>query len=105
MLELRRQRAVLGDRGPAIAENFDLVAPGVDHRLDREKHAFAQCRSLSGPAVMQERRGVVKDPADAVPTEIADHRITVALGIALAAVADRAEVAARPDHGTVANDR
>src|SRR2546423_13044107 len=44
MLELRRQRTVLGDRGPAVAENLHFVSAGVDHRLDREEHAFAQRR-------------------------------------------------------------
>src|SRR5947209_11610220 len=69
MLELRRQRAVLGDGGPAVAENFNFVPAGVDHRLDREEHAFAQRRSIPRPAVMQDRRGVVKDPPDAVTAE------------------------------------
>src|SRR5438067_4959194 len=96
MLELRRQRAILGDRGPAVAENFDLVSAGLDHRLDREEHAFAQCRSISRPAVMQDRGGIVKDPPDTVATEIADHRKTGALGIALDRVTDRAEVDAGP---------
>src|SRR5258708_38366013 len=35
VLELRRQGAVLGHGGPAVAQHFDLIAAGVDHRLDR----------------------------------------------------------------------
>src|SRR5260370_37246658 len=105
MLELRRQRAVLGDGSPAVAENFDLVPAGVDHWLDREEHAFAERWSISGPAVMQDRGGVVKDPPDPVTTEVASHRITVALGIALDRVADRAEVDAGSHYGNATHHR
>src|SRR5690348_10871217 len=47
VLELGRERLVLGHGGPAIGENLHLVAPGIDHRLDREEHAFAQRRALT----------------------------------------------------------
>src|SRR5260370_22367203 len=75
MLELRRQRAVLGDGSPAVAENFDLVPAGVDHWLAREEHAFAEGWSISGPAVMQHRRGVERKPPDPLPTEIPNQPI------------------------------
>src|SRR5205085_8256236 len=53
VLELRRQRPVLGHRGPAVAEDLHLVAPGVDHRLDGEEHALAHDRPVFRLAVMQ----------------------------------------------------
>ena len=105
VLELRRQRAVLGHRGPAVAQHLHLIAAGIDHRLDGEEHALAQHRPVVGPAVMQDRRRVVKHPPDAVAAEIAHHRIAVALGIALDRVADRADTHARPHHRDAAHHR
>src|SRR5260370_16856861 len=79
VLELRRQRTILGDRGPPVAENFDLVAPGVDHRLDREEHAFAQPPPLLRGAVMQDRGGVGKTPPPPRTPKIPPPPITLSL--------------------------
>src|SRR5262249_32349525 len=88
VFELRRERAVLGDRGPAVAENFDLVAAGVDHWFDREEHSLAQLYAFIGMTVMQDGRGIVKDAPDAVTAEIAHDRIPMTLGVALDCVTD-----------------
>ena len=37
---LRGQRAVAGDDGPAVAEDFEVALARVYHRLDGEGHAF-----------------------------------------------------------------
>src|SRR5713101_8417644 len=66
VLELRRERAALGDGGPAVAEDLHLPAAGIDHRLDREDHALAHHRALVGRAEIGERGRVVEDAADAV---------------------------------------
>src|SRR5260370_39159141 len=39
VLEMRRRTAIGGFRHPLIA-HANLVAPGIDHRLDRDDHAF-----------------------------------------------------------------
>src|SRR5229473_7773714 len=79
MLELRGERAVLGDGGPAVVEDLYLPPTGIDHRLDREDHALAHHRALVGRAEMQDRGRVVEDAADAVFEEIGHHREAVAL--------------------------
>src|SRR5216683_8307014 len=96
MLELRRERAVLGDGGPAVVENLHLPAAGIDHRLDGKDHALAHHRSLLGGAEMEDRRRIVEDAADAVAAEIAHHREALRLGEALDRLADGADAHARP---------
>ena len=50
----------------------------------------------AGAAGMDDLGRVVEDPAEAVAAEIADHRITLRLGMALDGVADVAEPVAGP---------
>src|ERR1700679_4052800 len=54
VLELRRQRAVAGDGGPAVVEHFHLGTAGVHHGFDGEEHARLQHRTVTGPAEMQD---------------------------------------------------
>ena len=88
MLELCRQAAVSGDRGPAVGEDFDVRPAGVDHRLDGEKHALFEPQALAGPAEMQDTGRRVKDLTEPVTAEIADHRKALGLDIGLDRVAD-----------------
>ena len=50
MFELGGQRPILGHRRPTVAQDFDLLAAGIDHRLDGEKHARTQDRAIAGNA-------------------------------------------------------
>src|SRR5690348_14411127 len=74
VLELRRERAVLGNGGPAVREDLHLEAAGIHHRLYREEHARLEHGPVLGCAEMQDRGRVVEDAADAMPAEIAHHR-------------------------------
>src|SRR3954470_10244838 len=65
VLELRGQRAVAGDGGPAVLEQLHAGLADVDHRLDREEHARPQLRAGAGAAGMDHLRSVVEDAADA----------------------------------------
>ena len=105
VLELGRQGAVLCHRGPTIAQHLHLIAAGIDHRLDGEEHALAHDRAVLRPPVMQDRRRVMKDAADAVAAEIAHDGIAVAFGIALDRIADRADMGTRPHDGDAAHHR
>src|SRR5690606_21461146 len=64
VLPLRRQFPILGDGGPAIAQQAGLGASLIDHRLDGEGHAFLQFQAGAGAAVMQHLRLFVEDLAD-----------------------------------------
>ena len=105
VLELRRGRAVLGHRGPAVGKHLHLVAAGVDHGLDGEEHALAQGQPGAGLAVMQDARRVVEHPADAVAAEIAHHRKPVVFGVALDGVAEVAQGRPRADDRDAAHHR
>src|SRR3546814_15597294 len=83
VLPLRRQLAILGDRGPAIAKQAGFRATLVDHRLDGEGHAFLELHAGAGTAVMQNLRLLMEDLADAVATVFADHGEPILLGMFL----------------------
>src|SRR5271170_3708507 len=105
VLELRRQRAVLGDRGPAVAQNLHLPASSVDHRLDGEDHSLVHNGPLVGLAVVQDRRGIVKDAAHTVAAKVSHHRKAVTLGIALDRVADGPDASTGTYDGDAAHHR
>src|SRR6476646_3017624 len=88
VLPLRRQRMVGSDDRPAVGEAADAGTAGVDHRLDRERHAGLQLEPRAGAAVVQHLRLLVELPADAVAAELADDRKAMALRVALDRVAD-----------------
>ena len=54
VLPLRRERVILGDHGPAVGQQPHVALAGVDHRLDRERHAGreldARCRGCRNAA-------------------------------------------------------
>src|SRR5438128_869295 len=50
MFELGRERAVAGDGGPAVVEQFYVGAADVDHRLDGEDHARLELGAGAGAA-------------------------------------------------------
>src|SRR5438309_5088307 len=74
---------VLRHDGPSVREFPDACLAGVDHRLDGERHAWLERHSSGGLAVMQDLRLLVELAADAVPTELAHNRKSVALGMLL----------------------
>src|SRR5262249_27129852 len=91
VLELRRQRAVDGDRGPLVLEHFDLERADVDHRLDREAHARTHAVALPPLADVRDLRWLVKAPADPVADERAHHAAALAFGELLNRRADVAD--------------
>src|SRR4051812_39127996 len=46
-LEVRGQRAVLREDRPAVVAHADLMAPGVDHRLDGQDHPLLEDRAAA----------------------------------------------------------
>src|SRR5579871_992259 len=70
VLELCRQRAVAGHRGPAIGQDFYVRLAEIDHRLDGEEHARMQRDAIAGPADMDDVGLVVEHAAEAVTTEV-----------------------------------
>ena len=96
MLELGGERAVAGDRGPAVVEQLHVGAADVDHRLDGEDHARLQFGAGAGAAGVDHFGAVVEQPADAVAAEIADDAVAVRFGVALDGVGDVAEMVAGP---------
>src|SRR5260221_10081006 len=42
VLELGRERAIFGHRGPIVVLHHDLEVADVDHRLDSEGHAWLE---------------------------------------------------------------
>src|SRR3954454_5723006 len=49
VLEMGRQRPILGVDGPVVRAHPHMVGPDVHHRLDREHHALLELRP--GPGV------------------------------------------------------
>src|SRR5690554_454741 len=85
VLPLGGEAAVLGHRGPAVAEHLGAVVADVDHRLDGEAHAGGELDvRLGGVAVVVQHLGVlVEAGADAVAAEVPHHRVAAHLGVAL----------------------
>src|SRR5271163_1657316 len=86
VLEMRRGLAVGGFRHPLIPHTHFRRA-GVDHRFDRDDHAFLQPRAASRVTVIREVRLVVHFGADAMTHKLPHYRVTVLLGPALYCVA------------------
>src|SRR5580658_261503 len=103
MLELRRQRAVAGHRGPAVGQHLHMGAAEIDHRLDGEEHARLEHDALARPADMDDVRLVVEQPAQAVAAEIAHYAHVLGFDIGLDGMADIAGGAAGPDRGDAAH--
>src|SRR5258706_5614307 len=93
VLEMRRRTAIGGFRYPLIP-HANFVAPGIDHRFDRDDHAFLQPRAASRFAVVREVRLVMHLGADAVPHELPYDRKPVLLDQTLHRVANVAEAVA-----------
>src|SRR5690242_15906274 len=87
VLEVRRRTAVRGLRGPFIAHPH-FRAPSIDHRLDRDDHAFLQPRAAAFFTVIRQVRLVVHPSTDAVPDKLPHHRKTVLFDPALHRVAN-----------------
>src|SRR6185437_6059264 len=105
MLELRRQRAVAGDRGPAVREYLHMRLAEIDHRLDGEENAGPQRHALAGAADMDDVGLVVEQPAQAVAAEIAHYAHALRLDEALDGMADIAGGGAGLHRGNAAHHR
>src|SRR3989442_15719840 len=75
MLEVGRQRAVLGDHGPLVVECPDPGPPNIDHRLDRDGHPGDEPGPPLRLAVVRGLGLPGKARADAVPHELPDNRV------------------------------
>src|SRR5690606_7220914 len=91
MFELGGERAVAGDRRPAVVADLRRRLADVDHRFDREAPAGLQLGTSAGAAGVDHFWRIVEDAAEAVAAEIADDGIAMALGMALDRGADVAE--------------
>ena len=98
VLELGGQRAVAGDRRPAVGQHLHMRAAEIDHRLDGEQHAGLEHHAFAGPADMDDVGLVVEQPAEAVAAEVAHHAHVLAFDEGLDGGADVAGGGARPDH-------
>src|ERR1035441_10215551 len=73
MLKMSAHTAVFGDRSPAIFQNFNAWLAGVDHRLDRNDHAFAQLHSAATLTVVGNLWVFVHTGSDAVADKVAHN--------------------------------
>ena len=71
VFKLRGKGFVFRDRRPAIRQNFHIIFARVQHRLDREDHAFLQDSAFARASVMQDRGVDMKSLARSVTAEIA----------------------------------
>src|SRR5260221_2039359 len=94
MFELRRQRAVAGDRRPAVVEHLHVRPSKVDHRLDGEEHARLELGPGAGAAGVDDLGTVMENSADSVAAEVADDAVAAGLGMALDGVGNVAEMIA-----------
>ena len=95
VLEVRRQAAVPRHRRPPVGQHLHVRLARVDHRLDREHHAFRQPRAPSTWAVVRDLRLLVQRRADSVTHELAHHRKPVRFHVLLYRGADIRDARAR----------
>ena len=105
MLELGRQRAVAGDRGPAVGQHLHMRAAEIDHRLHREEHARLEHDAFTLPADMHDVGLVMEQPAETVAAKVAHHAHVLGFHVRLDGGADVAGGRARPDGGDAAHHR
>src|SRR4051794_30503525 len=74
VFELRRKRAIAGDRRPAVIQNLHAETAEIDHGLDGEEHSGLQRDALTGPPIMHDIRQGVEDTAKSMPAEVAHDR-------------------------------
>src|SRR5262245_50174424 len=94
-----------GDDRPPVGEAAYTGSSGVDHRLHSEDHPRLQLDAGPRATVVEHLWLLVKVPADAVATELADDREAVAFGKALDRRTDVAQVGARPHSADAAPHR
>src|SRR3546814_300694 len=96
VFELGRQRSIAGDGGPSVLQHLHAGLADIDHRLDGEEHAGLQFRAVARAADMHDFGRVVKDPAKAMTTEVADNTVPEFFRMPLDRIAD---VAHRSEEG------
>src|SRR5438046_1227959 len=72
VLKVGGQRSVGGADRPAVGLHVDLVGAGVDHGLDRQRHAGLETRRGAGDAEVGDLGVLVHLAADPVADELAD---------------------------------
>src|SRR5207248_9381445 len=77
MLELGGERAVAGDRGPAVVEHLHGGAAEVDHRLDGGDHAGLELGPGARAAGVDDLGAVVEHAPDPVPAKVADDAVAL----------------------------
>src|SRR3546814_3666995 len=88
---------VVGHDRPSIVLGSDLARTLIDHRFDRENHAFAQAHARVRPPEIHHLRLLVHLATNAVPAKFTHNRIAVLFGVPLDCEADGAAMGARPD--------
>src|SRR5438270_5025145 len=86
--------AVNSDCGPAVLEDADFGAAGVDHGLDGEDHAGFEAGALTGVAEVGDLGVFVHGATDSVADELADYAETFCFAELLDGGGDVAEAAA-----------
>src|SRR5262249_10524655 len=88
MLELSGERAVAGDRRPAVRQDFHMWFAEIDHRLDGKQHAWLEREPFARLAVMQDVGPVMEHTAEPMAAEVAHHAATLAFSVGLDGCAD-----------------
>src|SRR6202047_3500125 len=94
VLEVGAVAAVDGNRGPAVLEDADFRAAGVDHGLDGQNHAGLEARAFAGVAEVGDLGVLVHGATDSVADELADDAEAFGLAELLDGGGDVAEATA-----------
>src|SRR3546814_10311449 len=87
---------VVGHDRPSIVLGSDLARTLIDHRFDRENHAFAQTHARVRPPEIHHLRLFVHLATNAVPAKFTHNRIAVLFGVPIDCEADGADIDASP---------
>src|SRR3989338_12170 len=80
---MSREAPIPRDCCPAVLLNCDLVAAGVDHRLNGQYHSLTEPKAPVGLPVVRNWRLLVQLPTNSMPDKGSDHRKACALHSAL----------------------
>src|SRR6266481_2797638 len=89
MLEVRRERPVLGHHRPFVVQGADVRTADVHHGLDGERHAGHEPGTALRLAVIRYLRVLVERRADPVSHQLPHHRVARAFRHLLHSVAGK----------------
>jgi len=75
------RQAVGGHDRPAIGERLDVVGAEVDHRLDRQSHAWPDPLARAAASEVRDLRLLVHGPADPVADQVANDAESARLDV------------------------